>query len=280
VTVVVPTIGRPELLAGCLDSLAACEPRAAEVLVIDQSLQRDVGAVVAAYEDAGARSVWSDERGVARGRNLGLEQAAHELVLVTDDDCVVSPDWIATAVALHERHPGALLTGRVLPHGDPRAVPSTIVSTIPHDYTGEHQCAVLYANNMVLERSPTLELGGFDPHVPNAEDNDFCYRWLRAGRRLRYEPALVVWHREWRSRVELERLYVDYGRGQAFLYAKHLRQGDLSIFRFVARELYGGVRGTLGSRLYRRPPWQDSRPAIFRGLATSFLPAWRAFSRR
>jgi glycosyltransferase involved in cell wall biosynthesis len=35
VTVVVPTIGCPELLEACLASLAACEPRADEVLVAD-----------------------------------------------------------------------------------------------------------------------------------------------------------------------------------------------------------------------------------------------------
>ena len=78
-------------------------------------------------------------------------------------------------------------------------------------------------------RGAVLE-GGFDElfgPAEAAEDNEFCYRWLRSGGSLRYEPSLVVWHHDWRSPRELERLYVRYARGQGFFYAKHLRRGDL-----------------------------------------------------
>jgi glycosyltransferase involved in cell wall biosynthesis len=36
-SVVLPTIGRAELLVACLASIAACEPGAAEIIVVDQS---------------------------------------------------------------------------------------------------------------------------------------------------------------------------------------------------------------------------------------------------
>ena len=49
VTVVLPTIGRPELVRSCLDSLARCEPRADEILVIDSSKDDDVANVAAWY---------------------------------------------------------------------------------------------------------------------------------------------------------------------------------------------------------------------------------------
>ena len=43
VTVVIPTVGRP-LLRQCLGSIAAADPRPAEVIVVDQSRGGEVAA--------------------------------------------------------------------------------------------------------------------------------------------------------------------------------------------------------------------------------------------
>jgi GT2 family glycosyltransferase len=158
---------------------------------------------------ARARVVPSHGLGVARARNDGLRAAASDVVLVTDDDCTVPADWASTGWRLSTTHRGAIVTGRVLPVGDPRAVPSTKADPLPVDLSSERRGGWLFGNNMALPRDAVLELGGFDEHFgPNeaAEDNEFCYRWLRAGRTLRYEPSLVVEHHDWRSPEELRRL--------------------------------------------------------------------------
>jgi glycosyltransferase involved in cell wall biosynthesis len=91
VTVVVPTIGRPELLEACLASLAACQLRADEVLVVDQSGGDAVRSVVEAYASAGVRVLALDAANNSLALNLALEQARHDAVLMTDDDCTVAP---------------------------------------------------------------------------------------------------------------------------------------------------------------------------------------------
>jgi GT2 family glycosyltransferase len=279
VSVVIPTLGRPSLRP-CLESIAACHPRAAETLVVDQSGAADVVRLVGEFTDAGARLVPCDGSGVARGRNLGILAAAYDAVLVTDDDCTVPPDWVATAWGLHGQRPAAIVTGRVLPVGDPRAVPSTREETEPRDFTGLRHGGALYPNNMVLPRTSVLESGGFDERfgpAEAAEDNEFCYRWLRAGRELLFEPALVVWHHDWRSPGQLEELYVRYARGQGFLYAKHLRQGDLHMVRWIARDLYWATRGGLSAVLKGRERWTDPRRGILRGLPGGLVAGWRAY---
>ena len=124
---------------------------------------------------------------------------------------------------------------------------------------------------MVLPRAAVLELGGFDERFgpeEAAEDNEFCYRWLKAGRRLRYEPALVVEHHDWRSPDELERLYVRYARGEGFFYAKHLRRGrppDAALRRVATSS--GRLRGSRRGVVKGREPWTDSPPRDPRGHA-------------
>jgi len=175
VTAVIPTIGRVEPLRRCLESLASSEPAPAEILVVDQSHDAAIPALVAEVGGTRTRVVPSHGLGVAAA------------------------------------HPGAIVTGRVLPIGDPRAVPSTKDDPLSADLSGERRGGWLFGNNMALPRAAVLELGGFDERFgpeEAAEDNEFCYRWLRAGRMLRYEPTLVVEHHDWRSPEDLERLYV------------------------------------------------------------------------
>jgi GT2 family glycosyltransferase len=283
VTVVVPTVGRATSLERCLASLAACVPRAAEVLAVDQSGEPDVERVVRTFVDAGARLVPSDGRGVSLARNDGLRAASHEIVLVTDDDCTVPIDWIATAHRLATRYPGSIVTGRVLPVGDSRAVPSTIDDPVAHDLSAERRGGLIFGNNMVLTRTGVLELGAFDERFgpeEAAEDNEFCYRWLKAGRGLRYEPSLVVEHHDWRSPEDLERLYVRYARGEGFFYAKHLRRGDLRMLLFLARAAVHSLRSLVSAVVKGREAWTDSRRGVLRGLPGGFVHGWHVFGRR
>ena len=282
VTVAIPTIGRLEPLRRCLEALAASDPAPAEILVVDQSHDPALAAMVGAVGGGRSRVVPSHGQGVARGRNDGLRAAAHDIVLVTDDDCTVPPEWASTGWLLASVHPGAIVTGRVLPVGDPRAVPSTKDDPVSVDLSGERRGGWLFGNNMVLPRDAVLELGGFDERFgpeEAAEDNEFCYRWLKVGGSLRYEPSLVVEHHDWRSPEELERLYVRYARGEGFFYAKHLRRGDLRMLRFVARDLAWGARGFASGLLRGRKSWTDSRRGIFKGMPRGFAAGWRAYGK-
>ena len=82
--------------------------------------------------------------------------------------------------------------------------------------------SLLFPANMVFHRAELMAIGGFDEAFARAaEDGDLCLRWLRSGRTPRYEPALTVWHRDWRSRDEIAALHVRYAFDQGRMYGKH-----------------------------------------------------------
>lgn len=281
VSVVVPTLGRLERLRDCLDSLAACDPGPAEVLLVAQDRVEQVAELAGSYPALPTRVVPCDGRGVSRSRNEGLRAAGHRLVLVTDDDCTVAPDWVGVGERLAGETPGGIVTGRVVPVGDPRAVPSAKDDLVPHDFTGETHGGALFPNNMAVDRDAVLEAGGFDERfgpAEAAEDNEFCYRWLRSGRALSYRPELLVWHHDWRTPEALDELYVSYARGQGFFYAKHLRHGDLTMLHFLARDVWWAARGLAAAAVKRRPSWTDPRRGILRGLPEGFRRGWRAYA--
>jgi GT2 family glycosyltransferase len=260
ISVVIPTIGRAALLRACLDSIAACQPPPGEVVVVDQSGTHETAELLRSYTNLDVRHVESEPRGVAAARNAGLQAAVHDLVLMTDDDCTVAPDWILVGAQQVSADPRLMATGRVLPAGDASAVPSTIADLDRRDYTGTSEYFVLYTGNVAFNRAEVLAVGGFDAGLPTAEDNDMCYRWLRSGRRLVFEPSMVVWHHDWRSPDALERVRLGYAEGQGAVYAKHLRMGDPRMLYFIGREVYWSAReglkllarGRLGKPVRRR----------------------------
>lgn len=280
VSVVIPTIGRHQLLRACLRSILACDTHPDEVLVVDQSDSLETTEVVAEFAAVGAVVLDLRPPNLPRALNVGLATARHDWVLVTHDDCTVDPSWIriGAALAARAREP-AILTGRVLPVGDPDMVPSIKTDPEPYDYTGEPRWNVLFPNNMVLPPQPVLDLGGFDEMIEAAEDNDFCYRWLTAGKRLEYRPELTVFHHDWRTRDELEILYTRYWYGNGQFYGKHLRHGDLRMLRFLARDASGFARATASKFLRGKTSTTPYAEPMLRGLPFGLLDGWRRTKR-
>jgi GT2 family glycosyltransferase len=278
VSVVVPTIGRAELLRRCLQSISDCDPGAAEIVIVDQSGDDAVRTVVAGFASSNARLLVSAERDRSLAVNRGMREAEHDVGLVTDDDCTAAPSWVGIAWKHLSSDPRTIVTGRVLPVGDAVSIPSLVGAAAPRDYTGEIHYDILFGCNMACSRERFLALGGFDERVKLAEDNDFCYRWLRAGQPLRYDPDLLIWHHAWRGPEQLQRHFQAYARGQGIFYAKHLRARDPAMVRFLVRDVRRAARG-IASRLVRGPAaWPDARLALPRGIAAGLVEGWKAFS--
>jgi GT2 family glycosyltransferase len=172
--------------------------------------------------------------------------------------------------------PDGIVTGRALAPEGSAYVPSTKSSVQPEDFTGRTLTGAVFPNNMGLNRSAVTAFGGFDerPALRHAEDNDFCYRWLRAGRVLRYEPETVVWHHDWRSPGQLVRTHSDYARSQGAFYAKHLYAKDWKILPLLGRELRGVVWRTLHSGTDRRPRWQRPEREVVPYLFVGMIDGW------
>jgi GT2 family glycosyltransferase len=269
VSVVIPTIGRSELVRSTLESVIACEPPASEVLVVDQG-GGSVRKLVESFRANGIRYLGSPpgRTGPSAALNDGLRAATFDTVLTTHDDARVDRKWVGVAHRLASVAPECIFTGRVLPDGGAKSVPSIKTDTVARDYTGETRCDALYHASAVLPRKAVLSIGGFDERLHlAAEDNDLCYRWLKAGRCLRYEPALLVWHADWRPPDHMPALYARYGQGQGQFYAKHLRRRDWAVLRFLAWDLRG-----VGAALRGVAP-----PGYLRGIMRGLLDGWGRF---
>lgn len=250
ITVAVSTCDRPASLARCLNSVFAGSLPPTEVVVVDQSAGTASREVVEDLLARGAPIVYrrDDESGLGRSQNRAVSAATKPLVAVIDDDCVADVDWLRNLTsALAEAD---LVAGRVLPLESPvpdRVPVSSRTSVVARTFASDdHPWHVGSGNNFGFSRQWWERIGGCDerlgPGAPGrgAVDMDLFYRFLRAGARVRYEPASIVFHEQKAPAERLARR-IPYGYGMGACAAIWWRRGDRRAVRML--------RGWFGLRL-------------------------------
>ena len=106
-SLVVSTIGRPECLARLARSLNVEAASARfELVVVDQSAEGSAAAVLEAHATGYPWRVATSERGVSRGRNVGLRLAVGPVVTFPDDDCWFPGTTLRRALDVLAADPG------------------------------------------------------------------------------------------------------------------------------------------------------------------------------
>lgn len=227
-SVVIATYKRETDLRHTLASLAALRPDGPwEVIVVDNNSPDATRRVV---EDAAAsfpvalRYLFEREQGRSPALNAGIRASRGAIIVTTDDDVRVPPDWLDRAASGLDRLQCGYVGGKVLPiWGAPRP------AWLP-DRSGKHWAAIALLDygpepiefgsrvplgvNMAFTRA-ALELAGlFDPQTGRRagtllgqEVREWCIRARRAGVRGFYEPAMTLDHV-----VPVERLQKAYFR--------------------------------------------------------------------
>ncbi|NUR53866.1 MAG: glycosyltransferase family 2 protein [Acidobacteria bacterium] len=214
-SVVIATYNRAADVRETLASLAGLRPSGAwEVIVVDNNSPDDTRTVVesaAASFPAPLRYVFEREQGRSPALNAGIRLAQGEIIVTTDDDVRVDPDWLDRAAEGLDRMQCDYVGGRVLPiWGGPRPawLPNrggkqwAVIALL--DYGPEpieFNRRVPLGVNMAFRREAFARAGMFDPHTGRKagtllgqEVREWCIRARAAGLRGFYVPAMAVQH--------------------------------------------------------------------------------------
>jgi glycosyltransferase involved in cell wall biosynthesis len=214
-SILIATYNRAAVLAETLASLSRLRPGASwEVIVIDNNSPDDTRAIVEAAIPAfpvPLRYAFEREQGRSAALNLGFRIAQGEIIVTTDDDVRVEPDWLNRIEAGLESQQCDYVGGRVLPRWGaepPRWLPRTnsrlwaVIALL--DY-GE--APILLGRraplgvNMAIRREALDRVGGFDTRIGRKagtllgqEVREWCLRAKAAGVVGYYIPDVVVQH--------------------------------------------------------------------------------------
>jgi glycosyltransferase involved in cell wall biosynthesis len=274
VSIVLCTRDRPSLLADALAALRVALPAEAEVIVVDSGSTTTETADVAAA--AGVRYVRSDVPGLSIARNLGLRSSDRDIVVFTDDDCLVVPGFLDELVAPFESASVGATTGTLRDASDDRELapgPLVALHAVTEGLDAGHGAL------MAFRRSAILDLGGFDPvlgagrRFGGAEDMDAVCRILRAGLIVVRVPRAVVRHVFTRGDDDYLRLNTNYGLGMGAMCAKWLREAGGDGRRLTAVVIRRGL--SRFARRLRPARARRGQGAYLRGLVRGYAEGRR-----
>jgi len=237
-TVLIATYNRARILGGAIEAVLAQRARPDfqwEFLIVDNNSDDNTRAIVERYvglSPVPVRYLFEPRQGKSYALNTGLGQARGSIVAFTDDDVFVPPDWLATAVSVLDRWAADGGGGRVLPRwetapppwlaNNPRLWGHLALMEVETQQTLQYPLkgpGNIWGANMVFRRSVfdlvglfNVDLGPSGGRPVNSEDLDIVERALRNGRKVVYDPELVVYHQ-----VPAKRMKKNYLRRWAFV---------------------------------------------------------------
>jgi glycosyltransferase involved in cell wall biosynthesis len=250
-----------------LASLAAQTRRPDEVVIVDGGSVDGTRSVLARAPDV----TLIDEPGasIARGRNAAIAAASHELIAVSDADCVLEPGWLEAIVGpLEDGADVAMGFYEPIAHGLLEECLAAVNLPLSPDEIDPARF-MPSARSVAFRRGAIEAAGGYPEWLSIGEDMWVNHRWRQLGLDMRFAPHALV---RWRLRPSLRSTWLQY-----FRYARGDAIAGMYPERHAARlAAYGGLAAALASR--RRLPVVVAGAAGLAYARTPLRRAWRRLS--
>lgn len=186
VSVVLPTLGRYELVGRVLDDLRMQTVAPAEIICIDQTKPHDP-LVFERHRDLPLTVVAQEGLGQWLARNEAVRRARHDLLLFLDDDSHVPPEFVEHHLACLNGFRAEISAG---------ASRSVVGAPVPENYGFYRVADQFDSGNALVRRSLLARIGAFDQQFDRMRSGDaeFGLRAHLAGAVSIHNPAAYRLH--------------------------------------------------------------------------------------
>jgi GT2 family glycosyltransferase len=208
ISVIVPTFNRSTALRHTVECLLGQEPRAREIIVVDQSAAHDPE-TKAALEEWVARGqivyFAQSEPNAQRARNRGIAAANGSVLLFVDDDIKCDATLVGAHWRNYQEDPELAAVGGFFT--DPGEAPTTELPAAcglpftgwiytPNCYARRHLSYQWPSCNGSVRRDVALAIGGFDENFGWTlyDDTDFSCRLMKIGAKVVHDPCARLQH--------------------------------------------------------------------------------------
>lgn len=266
-SVIVVSHGRPRDLTICIKAVRQLVYHPFEVVVVADT--PGLTQLARAGLDKRIKTVRFDKANIAFARNLGIEQAAGDVIAFLDDDAIAEPAWLYHLVGAFADASVAAAGGFVLGRNGIsfRNMAETVDVcaqthdlSVPLDRTTVHTGTETHAiktqgTNCAFRREDLVGIGGFDPAFRYyLDDSDVNIRLAQLGKPTAIVPKAVVHHKvaesPSRDRGGRPRSLYDIGASTAHYLSKHaataacgafLQNAEILQRRRLVRHMVGGT---------------------------------------
>lgn len=230
VSVVVPTFNEERWISTCLDSVLAQTWTDLEVLVVDGGSTDQTVELVEAYSrvDPRVRLVDNPRRTQPAAMNTAADEVRSDWLVRVDAHSTVPANYVELAMENLLSGDWGGVGGRkdgVSTSVQGRAIAAALGSKFGvGNSTYHHGTAPTEVDHIPFGCYPVeviRSLGGWDESISSNEDFEFDYRLIGSGRRLLFDPRMVIFWQTRSTVSEFFQQYRRYGRGKALVLRKH-----------------------------------------------------------
>ncbi len=256
ISVIVCTKDRPQQLLKCLEALTR-QRRPAEIIVVDGSKTSPARDIIGTFRQESYKRIRYVQTagGLSEARNQGIKRARADIIAFTDDDCIPDSGWTDTIIrAFQAKKNIDILVGRVAPFEPEKHKGFTAISLhafsrrVNMTKSSPRIVGIGTGNNMAMRRSIFSSFGGFATWLGRGssacatEDEEFFYRYLKAGATVLQEPKALVYHNHWMTRHERDLTLARYSCGYFAMLSYHMLGGDRHAGNLLSLSLHDLLR--------------------------------------
>lgn len=216
ISIIIPHFNKIGLLDRCLDSLLKSynfKNEDNEIVVVDDgSSNESVDFIKSEYPTVKVLENVQN-KGFAYSCNRGVDEAKNELIILLNNDVIVTKDFLLPLVEHFKKDDVFAVTPKIYTYNRKTFIRGMEVGEFRQGYFRFWNEKDISTKEKIYQTSPTLYaigacmafrrkdflwLGGFDkiysPHW--WEDIDICYRASKRGLKVLYEPKSLIYHKE------------------------------------------------------------------------------------
>ncbi len=245
VAMVIPTLNRYSLLKKSLESISYQSYSPDEVIVVDNGVNR------CSYDELlnkfgkglKIRFLQQEKESIPQARNRGIEAVKSDIVVLSDDDCIFSKEWIENLIQPFMDDPNiGIVGGEILTEAYSNSLVdnyfvdmkmSRVGITCDSKWKRGYASGEISINsgfaiqpfftaaNMAVRKNTFDTIGRFDTDFKTNEDLEFCIRAVKNGFKLYFEPKAIVIHKPPRTLKRILRSWYGYGIYHGPLFRKY-----------------------------------------------------------
>lgn len=205
-SVVISSLNSAETIGGALSSILANDfPRDEyEIIVVDGGSTDNTVEVCRRFS---VEPLFCPKKGWASALNLGVRHAKGDIICITDSDVIVPSDWLRKIWEFFQSHPDVDGVGGPIlaPLNNKNAIQKFAGEIFVEDqdfptkltrsqYGKMWSGGLICGPNYAYRRETLLNSGGYNESMGSYSDVDICWRIIKMGRRLMFNPEIKLVH--------------------------------------------------------------------------------------
>ncbi len=265
ISVIIATKDRPNEISFCIRALLHNHAKNIEIIIVDQSRDTNSANAVGNFNSHTITYYHKNNiNGKSAALNFGIKQSKGNLIAFTDDDCIVSNNWIKEMVTSFSKHSDiSCLTGNVYPYKNyPKWTCQPTISTKKFTFSiPTYHVKIGFGNNFAIRKSALNSIGLFKTWLgPGSitaacEDGEIILRLLTKGHKIFHNPDVIVYHKKKLNSATLIKQNLSYVCGEMACYGYLSFLGYDFAKKIISNnfiESYHDMRKNIGDILKRR----------------------------